>query len=525
MNRLRLPLLLPVVGACLWLGLGNFVAPAGAALAGAKVGGMEQAVTQTLRFEQWLNPATGETVKLRYDGQKTTLERGGKVQPVTATPFDEAAARAQLEMMNQMQQRWDVLSVLTWREQWLSGRYKSLAEAKAGFIAAGFPAKLWEDINTFSRAIGRPILEDGSDALGTYFSAMTLEGDGTLTVSMGEKTTVIRFSDPQWKDNLLVNPTPRIQALYAALNAFPAVDITPPSAQAQAESALWEQSTQLAKQGFIRLSPRRPDGSLWLPPALEPFRAELHKLERPVVRPYVKSGKPALWDSKFGGMPYRPKGAAWPVGRSGKPLHFLAQIDLGQANKEGALPDLPRQGLLQFFLAQSDATYEQMQAHPDWGDPSAKVVYWPEIVKDNTALSHEVPDFSSDDFDNDGFNPPEHAMGFVTDTEIPSSLDALLQFTEPKNAHTGVGEDYQQAENNSKVQPNGHRLRGYPMVINAYFPPAEDWQLLFQFDGDDYGKQLYGENGAMGGWLGFFVRGSDLKKLDFSRVRLEMDAF
>ncbi len=36
---------------------------------------------------------------------------------------------------------------------------------------------------------------------------------------------------------------------------------------------------------------------------------------------------------------------------------------------------------------------------------------------------------------------------------------------------------------------------------------------------------MYGGSGGLGGWLGFFVRGSDLQKLDFTRVRLEMDAF
>lgn len=470
--------------------------------------------TPILQFTQWLNPATGKTARLRYNGQQVTLERGGQTQIVEATPFDAAAVRAQLQEAQDFRTRWDVMNVLLWRQQWLSGRFESLAKAKAGFVAAGFPMQLWDDMNTFSQAIGWPTPQDDPDALGAYASAMTLGGDGTLTVSVGDKSTVINLGGPEWKDNLLVNPTPDIQARYAALNAFPDAEITPPTPQAQAESALWEQATALAKAGFIRMSPRRPDGSLWLPPALEPYRAELSKLERPVVRPYVKAGKPALWDSKFGGLAYRPKGAAWPTGRSGKPLHFLAQIDLAEANKDGKLPDLPRTGMLQFFASYSDGTYEQ---HPEQGSSSAytKVIYWPEIVKDASKLSYDLPDFGKDE-DIDGiFNPPEHALGFVRDTEIPSLLDTPLQEIEAKVP------DLQ----SSDLQPNGHRLRGYPMVINAYFPPAEDWQLLFQFDGDDYGGQLYGESGGFGGWLGFFVRGDNLRKLDFSQVRLEMDAF
>lgn len=457
-----------------------------------------------LRYEQWLRPDTSEQVSLYFDGQQTQVKCGGVQTVVRRKPVDLAAVQAQMQMLNETMTRWDVMVVPRWRRRWIEA-HGSAEQAKRAFVAAGFPAKLWEDINAFQRALGLPTGED-NQAAGVSSFAGTLGANGIITVVGGTKHTIDLHS-PIWKSNLLVNPTPEIRQLYARLNTIPALPLTPPTPQAQAEDALHEQSRMFAQQGFIRISPRRPDGTLWLPPALEAHRAQVLKLERPVVRPYVKAGKPALWDSKFGGVPYRPKGTAWPMTTSGKPLSFLAQIDLGEANRNGVLTDLPRHGLLQFFL----------------DDTEAKVIYWPQIVHDEAALTHEIPHFD-DTYQDEMFNPPEHAMGFVTDTEIPSSLDTLMQFAEPKNAHTGIGEDYQQAEYSTKVQPSGHRLRGYPMVINTYLNPTENWQLLFQFDGDDYGGQVFGGN-ALGGWLGFFVRGSDLQKLDFSKVRLEMDAF
>lgn len=481
------------------------------------------AQTQPERFERWINPTTGETVRLRFDGQKTTLERGEKVEPIVPKPFDEVTARAQMQEAQDFLTRWDVMSVPRWRRQWIT-QFKSLDEAKKAFVAIGFPLKLWDDIDTFGQAVGEGTPQQENRIPEAYAGSLTLEGGGTITVHSATGQKTIRLSNPEWKNNLLVNPTPEITQLYAKINGT-SVEIARPTPQAQAEIALWEQSNRLAQQGFIRMSPRRPDGSLWLPPALEPHRTELKKLERPVVRPYVKVGKPALWESKFGGVPYRPNGSAWPVGRSGKPLHFLAQLDLGEANRDGTLPDLPRKGLLQFFLSYPDAAYEQK--HPTGNPVSgyARVIYWPEVIKDAAALTQEIPDYGRDEDIDEMFHPPEHAMGFVKDTEIPSSLDDRLSFTTSPEASSGTGPAYEAESNNAYLQPNGHRLRGYPMVINTYHPAAEDIQLLFQFDGDDYGGQLFGENGAMGGWLGFFIKPADLKKLNFSRVWLEMDAF
>ncbi|WP_162199464.1 DUF1963 domain-containing protein [Aurantiacibacter marinus] len=51
--------------------------------------------------------------------------------------------------------------------------------------------------------------------------------------------------------------------------------------------------------------------------------------------------------SRRGGLPWLPRDTPWPVGKHGKPLNFLMQIDLSE-NEDGP-PTLPRSGTLLFF--------------------------------------------------------------------------------------------------------------------------------------------------------------------------------
>ncbi len=54
----------------------------------------------------------------------------------------------------------------------------------------------------------------------------------------------------------------------------------------------------------------------------------------------VEDTKP--WESKLGGCPYLEDLKQYPMGESGKPMMFMAQINLGEMPP---LPDFPREGL------------------------------------------------------------------------------------------------------------------------------------------------------------------------------------
>lgn len=59
-------------------------------------------------------------------------------------------------------------------------------------------------------------------------------------------------------------------------------------------------------------------------------------------------GKP--WESKLGGCPYLHTKEDYPIGQNGKPMLFLAQINLKDIHNSPILPD---HGLLQFFVEQN----------------------------------------------------------------------------------------------------------------------------------------------------------------------------
>src|SRR5215831_7047912 len=67
--------------------------------------------------------------------------------------------------------------------------------------------------------------------------------------------------------------------------------------------------------------------------------------------------------SWLGGAP-RLGGKPWPRGEGGRPLHFMAQIDLGEIAAAGGSAELPSYGALAFFIG-ADAP------------PAAKVMHIP----------------------------------------------------------------------------------------------------------------------------------------------------
>ena len=77
-------------------------------------------------------------------------------------------------------------------------------------------------------------------------------------------------------------------------------------------------------------------------------------------------GAPALADSRFGGWPDMPQGEAWPQWE-GRPMAFIAQINLAQAHAAQPGLALPSSGLLQFFLGSEDG---EVEADEEDGTPA-----------------------------------------------------------------------------------------------------------------------------------------------------------
>ncbi len=84
-----------------------------------------------------------------------------------------------------------------------------------------------------------------------------------------------------------------------------------------------------------------------VPDALQDRRAEIESTIRPVMALAFHEEATAPWDSKVGGVPYRPLGMEWHADPAGRPLHILAQINFAQLPH---LPGFPAAGILQFFV-------------------------------------------------------------------------------------------------------------------------------------------------------------------------------
>jgi uncharacterized protein YwqG/predicted DNA-binding WGR domain protein len=136
-----------------------------------------------------------------------------------------------------------------------------------------------------------------------------------------------------------------------------------------------------------------------LPPRFEPLRSHLEANLVPYIKFSVtRVGQPTkidratdwcddpleLWQSKIGGHPYLPKGTSYPADSStGQMMMFLMQIDCGNLPTIEGI-NLPRQGLLQFYICLNVATG---QLSPE----RHRVLYFPEISKENNDL---ITDFS-----------------------------------------------------------------------------------------------------------------------------------
>lgn len=82
----------------------------------------------------------------------------------------------------------------------------------------------------------------------------------------------------------------------------------------------------------------------------------------------------AITDSKFGGVPYLPQGAALPTARNGKPLFMLAQINCEQLPENSIYP---KKGLLQIWVA-ANGKYCGNQYNP-YSPNTQHVIYYPTL--------------------------------------------------------------------------------------------------------------------------------------------------
>jgi len=257
---------------------------------------------------------------------------------------------------------------------------------------------------------------------------------------------------------------------------------------------------------------------LELPKELEPFLDKLEASVKPFVKIIpTKSYKLTLWQSKFGGLPYLPKGCEYPKDTKGNPLFLLAQIDFEEVPY---LEGFPTTGILQFYIADNDMFGANLDNPTQ--QQNFRVVYFPIITK---ALEDLVTDFSF----------------LAKPKSMPLSASCSLRF-EKKLApistvdyefgelfgdnffeQFGDKEDEIWGKYTDKFASDGHKIGGYPFFTQEdpreRLVQSEKYILLLQIDTDDSVGIIWGDSGVSN----FFITKKDLENLDFSGVLYNWD--
>lgn len=256
-----------------------------------------------------------------------------------------------------------------------------------------------------------------------------------------------------------------------------------------------------------------------LSPELEKYRDRIEATIKPYIEIQTQNNDSVnWWSSKFGGLPYLPKGFEYPKTSDGKDyLFLLAQLNFDEVPTLDGFPD---RGILQFYIADDDDL-----AHPTVED-GCKIIYFPQ------------PDFKVENIitNYDFLHEPEYfpvsgccSLQFTKKYAPISTSD--YQFTEL------LGEEIHELFMNSEIEDEylqispyaGHKIGGYPDFtqgdIREYATNGEGELmpkiLLFQMDTDsnDTVNIMWGDSGIGN----FFIDESALRQLDFSRVLYNWD--
>ena len=243
------------------------------------------------------------------------------------------------------------------------------------------------------------------------------------------------------------------------------------------------------------------------------------------------------WDSKLRGVPYYPKGRAWPTDPQGKPLVMLVQINFAEMPP---LAGYPNDGILQLYIS---ADYDDIHF---WGmridavhrtererltDQSYfRAVYFPDVSRDIEQLTTETP---SVEFNKDyGFPAEDEArLEFALGSGYVRPDDYRFRRVFGKDRREffdyrvpGMSELEDEYENFMGGLYYGTRIGGYSRVEQndpRLGFAEEDWLVLFSLDSHASGEySVYWGDGGIGN---FYIRPEDLAKRDFSRVMYYWD--
>ncbi len=238
---------------------------------------------------------------------------------------------------------------------------------------------------------------------------------------------------------------------------------------------------------------------------LEP---KIDGLQEPAIRLVAAKAETG---SKLGGKPFANANEfGWPQS-NGRPMAFLAQLNLAELAKVHKYEWLGNEGTLLFFYDVEEMPWGfDPKDRGKWNvllqrNPNAHIEF-PEDLNESLRLEekHLQPTLVS--LFPDADHPAVDALG-LTDEEI----DLYIEITSPsdKVLHQVGGFPSPIQGNNmeleSQLASNGIYLgdsKGYQSVeAKKLGAGAKDWHLLFQFDSDDDIDVMWGDSGTIYFWV------------------------
>ncbi|MCC3419756.1 MAG: DUF1963 domain-containing protein [Microcoleus sp. PH2017_29_MFU_D_A] len=268
--------------------------------------------------------------------------------------------------------------------------------------------------------------------------------------------------------------------------------------------------------------------NLELPAELEPFRQEIESSEKPVIKITYERRATDFWSSKFGGVPYLPKGYDFPTDSEGKYMHLLAQLNFEEIFAQVPyLALFPQKGILQFYIGDTDLYGMDLDNLDNQKD--FKLLYFPEIDTNNCQtdivflLNQEVKGFSPLNYKYVN-NPQEClALQFSPDNEwvCPEDyqINNIFEAQKVKQFFEVINADYYKLFDwyYANLYEIHHKIGGYAYFTQTdpreYSPQYKDHKivLLHMISDDEF---RWGDDGVGN----FLIRAEDLEKLDFSQV-------
>lgn len=277
------------------------------------------------------------------------------------------------------------------------------------------------------------------------------------------------------------------------------------------------------------------------PAEMADYKAAFEASALPFATAEGKVGKTTVFDSKFLGTPYMPKGFAYPEDPSGRPLSFLAQVNFADVPP---LPGYPESGIVQFYIS-NDEDYSkhvwglqfykekpydaQAQFDLQQSQDYFRVVWHDNIITNLDQLDDSVPSTRS------GYLPidDEAKLTFTKGTSFPTPDDYRFEKTFGVNGYSffdrfgaDAGDVFDRYY--SHVAPRSIAWVGGYAYFTQTDPretePDDDWILLLEIQSSMTNEQpsvMWGDAGIGA----FFIRRDDLRRKDFSRVLYAWDSY